>query len=68
MIGKEMPLEEIVEKYPNLIKPLREYGIVCVQCGEPVWGTIGEQMDEKSLDNQDEIIDNINKLIEKEEE
>ncbi|HMA62385.1 MAG TPA: DUF1858 domain-containing protein [bacterium] len=68
MIGKETPLEEIVEKYPKLIKPLREYGIVCVQCGEPVWGTIGEQMEEKSLDNQDDIIDNMNELIEKEEE
>jgi len=67
MIGKNTPIEEIVDNYPYLVRHLRNYGIVCVQCGEPVWGTLGEQMEEKNIPDQQEIIDDINKIIKKEE-
>lgn len=63
MITKDTIIEDLVEEYPELIVPLREYGIVCIACGEPVWGTLGELMDKKGLKNQDEILEKMNQII-----
>jgi len=63
MINKNSYIEDIVEKYPQLVLPLRENGIVCIACGEAVWGTIGQLAEEKNITNIDEIIDNMNQLI-----
>ncbi len=65
-INKDTRIEDIVTKYPQLVKPLREYGIVCIACGEPIWGTLGEQIEEKKLSNGDEIIQKMNLLVEEE--
>lgn len=65
MIHKDTTIEEIVNKYPQLIKPLREYGIKCIMCGEPIWGTLEENAKEKGIGDQelDEIIVELNKII-----
>ncbi|MFP4547487.1 MAG: DUF1858 domain-containing protein [Fidelibacterota bacterium] len=65
MITKDTIIEDLVEDYPELVVPLREYGIVCIACGEPVWGTLGELMDKKELKNQDEILEKMNQIIKK---
>ncbi|NOX88005.1 MAG: DUF1858 domain-containing protein [Calditrichaeota bacterium] len=65
-IDKEMTIEEIVEEYPQLIRPLQEMGVQCMVCGEPVWGTLKERITEKGMeDRMDEIIKQLNALIEK---
>ncbi len=63
MLNKEIYIEDLVEKYPELVIPLKNQGIICIACGEPVWGTLGELMDRKELKNQDEIIANLNNYI-----
>ncbi|MCF7886448.1 MAG: DUF1858 domain-containing protein [Candidatus Marinimicrobia bacterium] len=67
MIDKSTPIEDIVENFPELIKPLRKFGIVCIQCGEPVWGDLGEQMDNKNINGQEQIINKLNKIITEEQ-
>jgi len=64
MIDKNVYIEDLVNDHPEVIAPLSEIGIVCIACGEPVWGTLGELIDKKGLQNQSEIIDKINKIIE----
>ncbi len=66
MIKRDMSIEDLVEQYPELIVPLRQYGVICIGCGEPVWGTLGELMDKKELNNQDDIIAKMNSIINKE--
>jgi len=56
-------IEEITEKYPELIRPLREYGIVCIRCGEPIWGSLSQVAAEKGIENIDEIIEEMNRII-----
>ena len=56
-------IEEIVEEYPELVRPLREYGIKCIACGEPVWGTLEENARLKGIENIEEIVLELNKLI-----
>lgn len=64
MIDKNVYIEDLVNDHPEVIAPLSEIGIVCIACGEPVWGTLGELIDKKGLQNQSEIIEKINKIIE----
>ena len=63
MIDKDMLIEDLVREYPQLIGPLKEKGIVCLACGEPVWGTLAEQAEEKGIENIDEIVAEMNALL-----
>jgi len=60
LITLDMEIEDIVEKYPQTIRPMQEMGVQCMLCGEPVWGTLGERIKEKELTNEDEIIERLN--------
>ncbi len=62
-ILKSTTIEEIVKNYPELIRPLMEHGIKCVECGEPLWGTLEENAKEKGIENLDEIVDELNQIV-----
>ena len=63
MIEKNIYIEDLVREYPEVISPLAELGIICIACGEPVWGTLEELVDKKGLNNLDQIIEQLNKII-----
>ncbi|MBL7067171.1 MAG: DUF1858 domain-containing protein [Candidatus Marinimicrobia bacterium] len=65
MISKDTDIEDIVNDYPELVRPLKDYGIACVVCGEPVWGTLKEIAKLKNIRNLDEIVDTMNNIIKK---
>ncbi len=67
MISKEMLIEDLVQEYPRLVGPLKVEGIVCIACGEPVWGTLEAQATEKGIGNIDEIVQRMNELLEKQD-
>lgn len=58
-----MLIEDLVQIYPKLIGPLKMEGIVCLACGEPVWGTLEAQAVEKGIKNIDEIVERMNAVI-----
>lgn len=64
MIDANIYIEDLVSKYPELISPLAEMGIVCIACGEPVWGTLEELISQKGLENSQEVMDRLNHIIE----
>jgi methionine synthase II (cobalamin-independent) len=64
-ISANTTIEEIVREYPELIRPLMQFGIKCVMCGEPIWGTLEENAQEKGIKNLNEILKELNKIIEK---
>lgn len=55
-------IEDILKKYPESQEFLSKNGIVCVMCGEPVWGSLEEQMDEKGFDaeKKQELVASLN--------
>jgi hypothetical protein len=53
-ITPNITIEELVEHYPASVGILRKHGLICIICGEPVWGTLQELAERKGLD--DEII------------
>ena len=63
MIEKSILIEDLVEKYPELVGPLKDEGIVCLACGEPVWGTLAEQAEEKGLTDIDGIVERMNQKL-----
>ena len=63
MINKDIFIEDLVQDYPEIIGPLSEMGIICIACGEPVWGTLEELVIKKGLNNIDEIMIKLNKII-----
>ncbi len=64
MISKDMYIEDLVREFPQLIGPLKEEGIICLACGEPLWGTLGAQAEEKGLENIDDIVARMNARLE----
>ncbi len=63
-IHADTTIEEIVQDYPELIRPLMQFGIKCVMCGEPIWGTLKENAEEKGIENFNEILEELNSIIE----
>ncbi len=49
-MGVDIPVEELVDEYPDSVGFLADEGILCIRCGEPVWGTLGELIEEKGKD------------------
>ncbi len=58
-------IEDILREYPDAQDFLSENGIVCVMCGEPVWGSLEEQMEEKGFDDAKkvELVASLNKFL-----
>ncbi len=63
MIDKNIYIEDLVHDYPEVISPLAELGVVCIACGEPVWGTLEELVDKKGLNNLEEILAQLIRII-----
>lgn len=60
-ITPDITVEELVEKYPGSVSILQKHGLVCIKCGEPVWGTLEELAKSKNLSDSEiqHIIDEI---------
>jgi len=62
-IHKDIMIEDLVEEYPKAAGILLEEGIVCIQCGEPVWGTLEEAAERKGISDIERIVEKLkNKL------
>lgn len=63
-VNKDISIEELVEQIPEAVAFLRERGIVCIICGEPVWGTLYELAKDKGFtdDEIDKIVEELTKL------
>jgi len=63
-IDKNIFIEDLVREVSGAARLLMKKGLVCILCGEPVWGTLEEFAREKGVKNLDDIIEELNKLIE----
>lgn len=66
-IEKSILIEDLVEAHPELIGPLKRFGIACIRCGEPVWGTLEETALDKGIPNIDEIVEEMNRILARED-
>lgn len=64
MITKDITIEELIDRVPDSVSFLREKGLVCILCGEPVWGTLEELAKSKGFSSEqiDEILTQLNAM------
>ncbi len=55
-ISKDTQIEDLIEILPPAISYLREKGIVCVVCGEPVWGSLNDLATQKGLSDESVVV------------
>lgn len=65
-IKRNISIEELTDNYPFSVSFLREKGIVCIVCGEPVWGTLEEVARSKGYDDTgiDQLVNELNEKAE----
>lgn len=59
-------LEELVEKFPEAVGFLTKQGVRCIRCGEPLWCTLGELLEEAGVDKPQRLVCKLNNHIQKE--
>lgn len=64
-ISKDVLIEDLVTDYPASVRFLREKGIRCLACGEPIWGTLKEAAAEKGFSENeiDKIVDELSATL-----
>jgi len=64
-ITKEILIEGLIEKIPASVEYLMNKGIVCLKCGEPVWGTLESVATAKGFNKLEikNIVDELNSLL-----
>lgn len=64
MITKKTTIEDLVEIKDEAVQYLKNKGIRCILCGEPIWGTIEEAAKEKGFSDEEisEIVVELNNL------
>jgi len=58
-ITKEMHVDQILAQHPVLSKIFVEFGLPCLVCGEPFWGTVEELGNQHNV-NIDELVEKLN--------
>jgi len=63
-IERDTWIEELVRARPGSVRFLREKGIRCLACGEPIWGSLEEAAREKGFTDPqiDELVRELNEL------
>jgi iron-sulfur cluster repair protein YtfE (RIC family) len=58
-------IEELVRERPGAVRFLREKGIRCLACGEPIWGSLEEAAREKGFTDPqiDELVRELNESV-----
>jgi methionine synthase II (cobalamin-independent) len=64
MIQRDTTIEDLVRAVPKSVAYMRNKGIKCLACGEPMWGTIEEAAKEKGFSDADidDIIEDLRAL------
>lgn len=64
IINKDITIEDLLGLIPESVGYLRDKGIRCFVCGEPIWGTLESACKEKGFSESEitQIVNEINKL------
>jgi methionine synthase II (cobalamin-independent) len=63
-ITRTIYIEDLVREVPASVRYLRENGVKCLECGEPVWGTLEEAARVKGFTDEDidRLVDELNQI------
>ncbi len=55
-ITLDVNVDALLEAYPQAAGFLAEHHVVCIVCGEPYWGTLGELMASKGVADPEALV------------
>jgi methionine synthase II (cobalamin-independent) len=61
VITQDILMEDLVRDYPQVVPMLVRRGVVCIQCGEPVWGTLGEALQRAGIEDREFMMNELAK-------
>ncbi len=61
IINPEDTVEDVITKYPKTVKVFMEFGIPCMVCGEPIWGTIKENAEKYNVKDIQKLLKELNR-------
>ncbi len=59
-ITKDMDLEDVAREAPKAIGAMTRRGIICIQCGTPLWKTVEEAMRDAGIEDVDALVKEVN--------
>jgi hypothetical protein len=62
-VTPDMPVEDLVRVFPEAVGFLTKKGIRCIRCGEPLWCTIGELLEEEAVPDPKNMLDELNEFL-----
>jgi hypothetical protein len=62
-ITLDTQIEDLVRDFPEAAGFLTKHGVRCIRCGEPVWGTLGELLEEESIGEPQRLVDKLNEYL-----
>jgi len=65
MITADIEIEDLVNQYPEVVGLLMQKGIVCIQCGTPIWGTLKEAAERKGVTDVEGLVMALNDKLKK---
>ncbi len=63
MITADVYIEDLVEDYPASVAFLLERKIVCIKCGEPIWGTLRETLERGEVEDIGQFVKDLNEFL-----
>jgi hypothetical protein len=63
MITFDTFMEDLVQNYPQTVPLLVRRGVVCMQCGEAVWGTLGEALNRAGVADKEALLRELNEAV-----
>ncbi|MFB0564217.1 MAG: DUF1858 domain-containing protein [Candidatus Aminicenantaceae bacterium] len=62
-ITLDTPIEELVKEHPEAVGFLARHKVRCIRCGEPLWLTVGELLNEEGVENHQFLIDELKRYL-----
>jgi methionine synthase II (cobalamin-independent) len=52
-VHKDILIEDLIRELPQAVRYLKQHNIKCLECGEPIWGTLAEAARQKGYTDDD---------------
>lgn len=62
-ISLDIHIEDLAAEYPEAVGFLIRHGVRCIRCGEPIWGTLRELLEESGIINPEALVDELNVYV-----
>ena len=66
-VTRETPVEDLAREFPQAVGFLTRRGVRCIRCGEPLWCTLGELLEEEGIRPPEPLMEELNDFLNKKE-